>query len=189
MSENPNKTIFWDKFWYDNKFLNWKTLNYFNKIQIRISQLIAKFLLKQQSLNQIRHCLTGHNSNRQHYFNLKILKYSNDFQNQNLWVLWLKCNQTIKMKQNQTFFHGTYSNLTSYIFHQQILKYFNDFKNQNFSVLWLKWIQTMEMKQNQTFFHATYSNLTVFIGCKLLKYFNDFFNWHLPISLQKRVQA
>ena len=31
------------------------------KFKIRISQLIAKMLLKQQSLNQIRHCLTGHN--------------------------------------------------------------------------------------------------------------------------------
>ena len=31
------------------------------KFKIPISQLISKFLLKQRSLNQIRHCLTGHN--------------------------------------------------------------------------------------------------------------------------------
>ena len=31
------------------------------KFKIRISQLIAKIIFKQQSLNQIRHCLTGHN--------------------------------------------------------------------------------------------------------------------------------
>ena len=31
------------------------------KFKIRISQLIAKLLLKQQSLNQIRHCVVGHN--------------------------------------------------------------------------------------------------------------------------------
>ena len=31
------------------------------KFKIRISQFIAQILLKQQSLNQIRHCLTGHN--------------------------------------------------------------------------------------------------------------------------------
>ena len=31
------------------------------KCKIRISQLIAKILLKQRRLKQIRHCLTGHN--------------------------------------------------------------------------------------------------------------------------------
>ena len=30
------------------------------KIKIRISDLIVKILLKQGSLNQIRHCLTGY---------------------------------------------------------------------------------------------------------------------------------
>ena len=42
--------------------------NYFNKIKIRISQLIGKILLKQWSLNQIRHCLTGHNKIWHHFF-------------------------------------------------------------------------------------------------------------------------
>ena len=32
-------------------------------------------------------------------------------------------------------FHGTYSNLTSYLFYPKILKCFNDFQNQNFSIL------------------------------------------------------
>ena len=31
------------------------------KFKIPISQLIAKILPKQRKLNQIRHCLTGHN--------------------------------------------------------------------------------------------------------------------------------
>ena len=31
------------------------------KHKFRICQLIAKILLKQRGLNQIRHCLTGHN--------------------------------------------------------------------------------------------------------------------------------
>ena len=31
-------------------------------------------------------------------------------------------------------FHGTFSNLTSYIFCQKILKYFNNSQNQTFSV-------------------------------------------------------
>ena len=78
----------------------------------------------------------------------------------------------MEMKQNLTFFHGTYLNLTSYKFLSKILKYFNDFQNQNFPVLRLTGNQTIEMKQNQKFFHGTYSNLTsCFIGDKILKTF------------------
>ena len=102
---------------------------------------------------------------------------------------WLQWAQTMEMKQNQTFFHGIYSNLTWIFIGHKILKYFNDFQNQHFSVLWLQWAQTVKMKQNQTFFHGTYSNLTwFFIGHKILKYFNDFDNWYLSISLQKWAQ-
>ena len=61
------------------------------------------------------------------FFDKKMLKYLNDFQNWNFSVLWLKWTQTTELKQNQTFFHGAYSNLTSYLFSQKILKYFNDF--------------------------------------------------------------
>ena len=87
----------------------------------------------------------------------------------------------MQMKQNQTFFNRTYSNLTLLMhsksdvisFLSKILKNFNDFQNQNF--LWLKWTQTIEMKQNQTFFYETFSNLmSFFLGCKILYYFNDF---------------
>ena len=41
--------------------------------KIRISQLIAKILLKQQNLNQIRHCLKVHNLTS--FFYQKKLKY------------------------------------------------------------------------------------------------------------------
>ena len=41
----------------------------------------------------------------------------------------------MKMGQNQTFFHKTYSILTPYFNYQKILKYFNDFQNRNFLVL------------------------------------------------------
>ena len=98
---------------------------------------------------------------------------------------WLKWTQTMGMKQNQTIFHGAFSNPSPYLFYQKILQYFNDLPNQKFSVLWLQWTQTMEMKQNKSFFHGTYSNLTSFlIGHKILKYFNRFYSWHLFISLQ-----
>ena len=69
------------------------------------------------------------------------------------------------MKQNQTFFHGTYSNLPSYFFIKK--QCFIDFQNQTFSVLWLKWTQTMELKQNQTFFHWAYLNLMSFFYQKI----------------------
>ena len=102
------------------------------KFKIRIFQLINKILLKQRSLNQIRHCLTGHNQTWHHIFFIKTLKYFNDFQNQNFSILWLKWTQTIGMKQNQIFFLWTYTNLTSFFIGHKILKYFNDFCNWNF---------------------------------------------------------
>ena len=42
--------------------------------------------------------------------------FKSDTINVNFSDLWLKWTQTMKMKQNQTFFHGTYSNLTAYTF-------------------------------------------------------------------------
>ena len=43
-------------------------------------------------------------------------------------------NPTMEMKQNQTFFHGTYLNLTSFFIGRKILKYLNDFYNKHFSI-------------------------------------------------------
>ena len=65
----------------------------------------------------------------------KILKNSNDLQNQNFSVSWLKWPQTIEMKQNQRHFHGTYWNLTLFFIGRKVLKYFNDFCNRQFSIL------------------------------------------------------
>ena len=50
-------------------------------------------------------------SDTKSFFIKKMLKHFNDFQNRNFSVLWLKWTQTMEMKQNQTFFHETYSNL------------------------------------------------------------------------------
>ena len=63
-----------------------------------------------------------------------------------------------------------------------------------FKIKILSFITTVNQNNgNETksdIFHGAYSNLTsFFIGRKILKYFNDFYNWHLPISLQKRVQT
>ena len=89
------------------------------KFEIRIFQLIAKILLNQQSFNQIRTCLTGHNQIWYHSIYQKILKYFHDLPNQNFSVLWLKWTQIMEIKQNQTFFDGIYSNLTPYLFYQK----------------------------------------------------------------------
>ena len=55
------------------------------KFKIRLSQLSSKILIEQGSLNQIRHCLTGHNQIWHHFLSKK---YFNDFENQNFSVLW-----------------------------------------------------------------------------------------------------
>ena len=59
-----------------------------------------------------------------YFFNEKILKYFNDFQNQIFSVSWGYLTQTIEMKQNQTFFYETYSNLTSHLFLAKSTKLF-----------------------------------------------------------------
>ena len=46
--------------------------------------------------------------------------------------------QTMELEQNQTFFRGTYSNLTLIFIGRKILKYFNDFYNWHFSISLLK---------------------------------------------------
>ena len=105
----------WGKFQSDNRFLNLKILNYFNKIWNYYFSTYSKVLLKQQSLNQIRHSSLGHNRKSDIISYQKILNYFNELWNGNFSVLWLKWNQAMVVKQNQTFFHGTYSNLTPYL--------------------------------------------------------------------------
>ena len=57
------------------------------KFRIGISQLIAKILLRQRRLKQIRHCLTEHNKSDtiflSKHISMTIKKYLNDFQNNN----------------------------------------------------------------------------------------------------------
>ena len=114
------------------------------KVKYCIYQLIAKFIFKQQTLNQIRQFGRAY-SNLTSFYQKK-LKYFNDFQNQNFSVLLLKWTQRMEEKQNQIVFHGTYSNLMSYLFYQKILKYLNHFQNHSLSVLWLKWSQARQKR-------------------------------------------
>ena len=97
------------------------------KFEIHICQLITKSLLKQESLSQIRHCLTRLNQIWHNLFHQITLKCLNDLQNQNLSILWLKWAQTMKMKQYQIF---------------------RPLSNSKFLSLWRKWIQKIGTKQN-----------------------------------------
>ena len=128
--------------------------------KIRISQLIAKILLKQWSLNQIGHCLTGHNQIWHHFFIKKYWSILMNFKSKFLnFMTNVNQNNGNEIKSD-IFRWDMFKSDTISSFHQQILKYFNDFQNRNFSVLWLKWTETMDIKQNRTFFYGTYSNLT-----------------------------
>ena len=60
----------------------------------------------------------------------------------------------MEIEQNQTFLHGTYSNLTLFFIGCKILKYFSDFYNWHFSlqihfsVSFQKWPETGKVKLN-----------------------------------------
>ena len=52
----------------------------------------------------------------------------------------------MEMKQNQTFFHDTHSNLTSFFIGRKILKHLNDFYNWHLSISLQNQAQTSKMK-------------------------------------------
>ena len=111
------------------------------------------------------------------FFYQKILKYFNDFQNRNFSVLPLKYTQTMEMKQNQTFFHGSYSNLTLFFVGHKLLKYFNDFYNWHLSISLQRWTQTGNVKMK---LYGVCANLTVFfLIYNEVYYLNDFWNLFL----------
>ena len=75
------------------------------------------------------------------------VRYSNDFQNQNFSVLWLQWSQTMEIKQNQTYFHGAFSSLTSFFIAHKILKYFSGFYSWHLFILLQKWAQTVKLNE------------------------------------------
>ena len=112
MTKNTNKTkktrtnfdLTWDSYIH-------KYYTILLKLKICYFSTYCQILLKQRSLNHFRpfwldiiwQCI---------FFYQNILKSFNDFQNQNFSILWLEWTYTMKMKQNQTYLHGTYPNLT-----------------------------------------------------------------------------
>ena len=128
-----------DQFWFDNIFLNWNILNYFIKVQNSYFPTYSQnWVWKRLKLNQTLFLLV--------FFNKKKLKYFHDFQNQSFSVLWLMWTQTLEMKQKETFFHGTNSNLTSFFFNCKILKQFNYFHKWHYSVSLQKWVKASKLK-------------------------------------------
>ena len=109
------------------------TISFFIKIywSISVTWNLFNSMTKEQKKwkwNKIRNFSMGH-IQIWHFFHQDILKYLSDFQNWNFSILWLKWTQTMGMKQNQTFFQGTYSNLMLFFIGRKILEYFNDFYN------------------------------------------------------------
>ena len=83
----------------------------------------------------------------------------------------------MEMKQNQTFFYGTYSNLTPYLSLSKIIKIFQELSKMKSLSFMTKETQIIEMKQNQR--HFSMGRIQI-----ILKYFNDFHNWNFSISLK-----
>ena len=107
------------------------------KFKIPIFKLIAKILLKQQILNQIRHCFGRYIQMWHYIFYQKLLKYFNYFQ---------FTFKAVELKQNQTCFYGAYSNLKWFFIGRKILKNLNDFYNWHLSISLQNWAQTNKMK-------------------------------------------
>ena len=106
------------------------------------------------------------------FFYQKLLKSFNDFQNQNLSLLWLKWNQTMEIKQNQTFFHGTYSNLTPYLSLPKNIVVFQWLLKSKFLSFKTKVNRKNRNGTTWDIFHGTYSSLTPYLSLsKIIKTF------------------
>ena len=73
----------------------------------------------------------------------------------------------MEMKQNQTFSHGTYLNLTLFFIGRKILKYLNDFYHWPFSISWQK-VSTSNLSEIKS--HANPS--VFFLIYKVVHYLN-----------------
>ena len=80
------------------------------------------------------------------------------------------------MKQNQTFFHGTYSNLTSFFIGWKILKYFNDLHNWH-HLNHCKRAEISEMKLNQMERLQIWQYFPYLQRSTLFKWLSKFISW------------
>ena len=109
-AKKHKKTKNQDKFWSDSRFLNWEILNYFNKIKNSLFFNLLPKLYQTMKLkpNQTLFYRT--------YLNLTLFSLVKKIKI----IHWLSKSKFLSFmnKRNpsnggQTFFHGTYSNLTS----------------------------------------------------------------------------
>ena len=84
------------------------------------------------------------------------------FKIENLSVLWLKWTQAMEIKQNQTIFHGTYSNLTLYLPLSKSSKIF-------------QWLSSKVNKITRDMCKSD----SIFVIYKIVHYLNDFWNLFL----------
>ena len=88
----------------------------------------------------------------------------------------------MELKQNQPFFRGIYSNLTSTYFLLKNIKVLQRLSRSKFLSFVTKVNPNNGNETKSDIFHGIYSNLAKpLIGRKILKYFNDFYNLHISI--------
>ena len=141
-----------------------------------ISQLTAKILHKQQ-IKSNQTLFDKGIIKSDIIFYQKILNYFNDLQNWNFSFLWKTWTETMEMKQNQTFFHWTYSNLTPYLFLLKSIKVCQGLSKSKFLSFMTK-VNTKKWKWNKTR-HFPMGDIQIwhiFFYQKIFKYFSDLQN-------------
>ena len=97
----------------------------------------------------------------------------------------------METKRNQTFFHETYSNLTSYTFLSKNIKVFQWLSKSKFPSFFAKVNRNSKNETKSDIFpwEIFKSDIIFHFCCKILNYFFDFYSWHLSIPLQKQAQT
>ena len=139
-----------DKFWSDNRSLNWKTLNYFGKVQNPYFSIYCRNSTQTTKLkpNQI---LFGRT-----YSNLTSLFWSKNIKVfQWLWKLkflsfMTKVNPSNGNETKSDIFYEAFSNLTLFFITRKILKYFNNIYDWHRSISLQNSAQISKVKQNET---------------------------------------
>ena len=138
MPKNRNKTKKnREKFWSHNRFLTWKTLIYFNKVQNPYFSIYCQNSTETVNLNSNQTLFDRAYSNPTPVFFLFFLIKSKVFQwfsKSNFLNFMTKMNLNDGNETKLYFFHGTYSNQTSFFIGSKILNYFSGFSNWHFSV-------------------------------------------------------
>ena len=166
-----------DKFWSDNKFHNWKALNYLNKV---LNLYFSTYCQKQAQKTKLKSNQTLFDrtySNLTLFFCSKILQYFGDFQNQTFSVLWLKWTQATKWNKISHFFMR---HIQIWNYFSLVAKYWNILMT--FIIAIFQFHYKMEHKQvkwDKIKRVICKSERGMFIIYKVVDYLNDFWNLFL----------